>query len=143
MRARDHSLPGRGPATAWRRMTLCLVLALWVAMPAAADGTLAPYVGRELSNNPLSHEQLREIFFVRQSKWRDGTPIRVFVLRDDHPLHIRFAKEILGVYPYQLRSVWDRMLFAGTGVPPTVVDSTEEMRRRVEETRGSIGYLGK
>jgi hypothetical protein len=34
------------------------------------------------------------------------------------------------------------MLFAGTGVPPTVVDSVEEMRRRVNETRGAIGYLG-
>lgn len=126
----------------WRRMGLCLLLALWVAMPSAADGPLAPYVGQDPSNTALSHEQLREIFFVRQSKWQDGTPIRVFVLPDSHPLHVRFAKEILGVYPYQLRSAWDRMLFSGTGVPPTVVDSAEQMRRRVEETQGAIGYLG-
>ncbi|MGH8579086.1 MAG: hypothetical protein ACREVK_02830 [Gammaproteobacteria bacterium] len=126
----------------WGRMKLCLVLALWVAMPAAADGPLAPYIGRELSNTALSQEQLREIFFVRQSRWRDGSPIRVSVLPDSHPLHIRFAKEILGVYPYQLRSAWDRMLFSGTGVPPTIVDSAEEMRRRVEGTQGAIGYLG-
>jgi hypothetical protein len=111
-------------------------------MPSAADGPPVPYRGQELTGTALSQEQLREIFFVRQSKWRDGTPIRVFVLPDDHPLHIRFAKELLGVYPYQLRSAWDRMLFAGTGVPPTVVDSVEEMRRRVNETRGAIGYLG-
>jgi hypothetical protein len=118
------------------------VLALWVAMPAAADGPPAPYISQERASTDLSQEQLREIFFVRRSKWRDGTPIRVFVLPDDHPLHIRFAKEILGVYPYQLRSAWDRMLFAGTGVPPTVVNGLEDMRRRVEETRGAIGYLG-
>lgn len=134
-------LPGWGSEMPWRRMRFCLILALWVAMPSAAEGLVVPYVGRELSKPALSHEQLREIFFVRQSKWKDGTPIRVFVLRDDHPLHIRFAKEILGVYPYQLRSAWDRMLFSGTGVPPTVVDSTEEMRRRVQDTRGAIGYL--
>lgn len=126
----------------WWRTGVCLILALCVGMPSTADGPPLSYVGPDRSNTTLSHEQLREIFFVRQSKWRDGTPIRVFVLPDDHPLHIRFAKEILGVYPYQLRSAWDRMLFAGTGVPPTVVVSAEEMRRRVEGTRGGIGYLG-
>lgn len=126
----------------WWRARICVILALWVGMPSAAEGPPVPYAGRERSNVALSHEQLRNIFFVRQNKWNDGAPIRVFVLPDDHPLHIRFAKEILGVYPYQLRSAWDRMLFSGTGVPPTVVDSSEEMRRRVEKTRGAIGYLG-
>lgn len=125
----------------WRRMSLGLSLALSVTMPSAADGPPVAYRAREFANQSFSQEQLREIFFVRQSKWPDGTPIRVFVLPDNHPLHIRFAKEILGVYPYQLRSAWDRMLFAGTGVPPTVVDNPEEMRRRVEETGGAIGYI--
>lgn len=125
----------------WRQTIFCLILAMWIGTSSAADGPPVPYIGRGFPNKGFSQEQLREIFFARQSKWPDGTPIRVFVLPDDHPLHIRFAKEILSVYPYQLRSAWDRMLFAGTGVPPTVVDNIEEMRRRVEETRGAIGYL--
>jgi len=84
---------------------------------------------------------LRAIFFVRQTKWPNGTPVRVFVLPDRHALHIRFTKEVLGVYPYQLRSTWDRMVFSGTGVPPTVVQGADEMRSRVEATPGGIGYL--
>ena len=70
----------------------------------------------------------------------NGDPIRVFVLPDRHLLHIRFSKEALGVYPYQLRSTWDRILYSGTGVPPTVVNTPQEVRERVDETPGAIGY---
>jgi hypothetical protein len=88
----------------------------------------------------FSRERLREIFYARVTRWPDGLPIHVFVLPDRHPLHSRFAKEILGVYPYQLRAAWDRMTYSGTGVAPTVVDSVEEMRARLKETPGAIGY---
>jgi hypothetical protein len=33
------------------------------------------------------------------------------------------------------------MVYSGTGVPPTVVESVEDLRRRVEETPGAIGYI--
>jgi ABC-type phosphate transport system substrate-binding protein len=89
----------------------------------------------------FTREQLREIFFARQTRWPDGEPIRAFVLPDQHPLHIRFSKEILGVYPYQLRAAWDRMIYSGTGVPPTVVETVEEMRSKIEQTPGGIGYF--
>ena len=88
-----------------------------------------------------NQEQLRRIFFSRQTHWSDGTPIRAFVLPDKHPLHIRFSKEILGVYPYQLRSAWDRMMYSGTGAPPITVKNIEEMRHKIEFTPGAIGYF--
>ncbi len=45
------------------------------------------------------------------------------------------------MYSYVLRAAWDRMVFTGTGLAPTVVRSEEEMRRRVRETPGAIGYV--
>ncbi|MGH8488944.1 MAG: hypothetical protein ACREXS_08810 [Gammaproteobacteria bacterium] len=114
---------------------------LWLASPANADSTVRPYTGSNHSNRPIDREHLRAIFFVRQTKWPDGTPVRVFVLPDRHALHIRFTKEVLGVYPYQLRSTWDRMVYSGTGVPPTVVEGVDDMRSWVEATPGGIGYL--
>ncbi|MGH8521384.1 MAG: hypothetical protein ACREU9_08215 [Gammaproteobacteria bacterium] len=113
----------------------------WPAGPASADSTVRAYTGSNYSNAPLDREKLRAIFFVRQTKWPDGTPVRAFVLPDRHALHIRFTKEVLGVYPYQLRSTWDRMVYSGTGVPPTVVQGVHEMRGRVEATPGGIGYI--
>ncbi len=88
----------------------CLLggLLLWPGGPASADSTVRPYTGSNYSNPPLEREQLRATFFARQTKWPDGTPVRVFVLPDRHAHHIRFTNEVLGVYPYQLRSTCDR-----------------------------------
>lgn len=118
----------------------CAVLTLWCFGAGAADARVVPYAGSRGSAKSLTRTELRDIFFARQTKWPNGDPIRVFVLPDRHPLHVRFSKEVLGVYPYQLRSTWDRILFSGTGVPPTVVNSPQEVRERVDAMPGAIGY---
>lgn len=89
----------------------------------------------------LSRNELRAIFAMRRRVWPDGTPIRVFVLPDDHPFHWTFCKKILRVYPYQLRRIWDRNVFSGTGPAPVEVETLGEMHRRISEVSGAIGYL--
>ena len=130
----------RASAVSWLAYAVLLGLG-GPATPTAAELSVAIYAGTKVTVKKLNREQLRDIFFARQTKWPDGTSVRVFVLPDQHPLHIRFAKEALGVYPYQLRSTWDRMIYSGTGVPPTVVESVEDLRRRIEKTPGAIGYI--
>ena len=89
----------------------------------------------------LSQGPLRAVFSMRQRSWPNGTPIRVFVLPDNHPLHAHFSKQVLEVFPHQLRSIWDRLVFSGTGQAPIQVSSLEEMRTKVASTPGAIGYL--
>lgn len=132
----------RASAASWLACAVLLGLGP-AATPTAAEPSITIYTRTKGMVKKLTREQLRDIFFVRQTKWPDGTSVRVFVLPDQHTLHIRFAKEALGVYPYQLRSTWDRMIYSGTGVPPTVVESVEDLRRRIEETPGAIGYIEK
>ena len=57
--------------------------------------------------------------------------VKVFVLADDHELHRAFAKQVLGLFPYQLRSIWDRQVFSGTGQAPIPVADEAEMLRVV------------
>lgn len=89
----------------------------------------------------ISINSLRSIFSMRQKTWPDGTKIRVFVLPDDDELHQNVSKEILNVFPYQLRSMWDRLVFSGTGQAPIKVNSVDEMLAKVASTPGAIGYL--
>lgn len=89
----------------------------------------------------LSRNSVRAIFGMRLRNWPDGTPVRVFVLNDAHPLHNAFSKKILNIFPHQLRLAWDRLVFSGTGQAPFQVNSEEEMRSLVAATPGAIGYL--
>jgi ABC-type phosphate transport system substrate-binding protein len=91
----------------------------------------------------LDRDLLRAIFTMRLRSWPNGAPVRVFVLPDSDPISDRFYREQLGMYSYVLRSAWDRMVYTGTGLAPTIVRSEQEMRDRVRATPGAIGYVSR
>lgn len=109
--------------------------------------------GAELASDPivivhpsvaiqsLSRNEARAIFAMRRRIWPNGVPIQVFVLPDDRPLHQAFCKQILNIYPHQLRRIWDRGVFSGTGQAPIEVETLEEMQRQVASVAGAIGYV--
>lgn len=121
--------------------------AVWIAcvllgtVPGLAQAASVRVYDSEGRASKLSPAAIREIFFMRQRAWPDGTPIQVFVLPDDDPIHRRFAKEVLGVYPFQLRAAWDRLIYSGTGQAPIQVPSLREMAERLAHTPGAIGYV--
>ncbi len=78
---------------------------------------------------------------MRLRQWEDGSPVRVFVLPDNNSIHIQFTKQILGVFPHQLRRGWDRRVFSGTGQAPESAETVEVMHRQISQTPGAIGYL--
>ncbi|MBP6057951.1 MAG: hypothetical protein KA524_05985 [Nitrosomonas sp.] len=132
-----HCLP-RNRACFCCALLVCL---LCVDNEVWADGQheIVTYPG--VSEKALSVNSLRSIFSMHLKTWSDGTKIRVFVLPDDDQLHQSVSKEKLNVFPYQLRSTWDRLVFSGTGQAPIKVNSSEEMLNKVASTPGAIGYL--
>lgn len=89
----------------------------------------------------LNRDTTRAIFAMRQRTWPDGQAVSVFVMNNSNPVHARFAKAQLAVYPHQLQLAWDRMVFSGTGQAPNRVRDQAEMREQVATTPGAIGYL--
>ncbi len=120
-----------------------LILSLLITLVCQA-GDQTPVV---IAVNPavvtamMSRNEVRAIFAMRRSTWKDGTPIRVFVLPDDNPVHRYFCKKILKIYPHQLRRIWDRNIFSGIGQTPIEVENLNEMRDRISRTSGAVGYL--
>lgn len=93
--------------------------------------------------NSISVSNLRSIFAMRSRHWSKDVSVEVFVLPDDHPTHISFAKSILRTFPYNLRRIWDRRVYSGTGQLPNVVQSEEEMLEKINSTPNAIGYITK
>ncbi len=124
-----------------RLMLLPLLVALLPLSAHAAERQIVLIAHSQVANNALTRDTTRAIFAMRQRGWPDGQAVRVFVLPNNHPVHARFAKERLTVYPHQLQLAWDRMVFSGTGQAPSQVGSQIEMLERVATTPGALGYL--
>ncbi|MES9971337.1 MAG: substrate-binding domain-containing protein [Candidatus Thiodiazotropha sp.] len=100
-------------------------------------------INPDVTQEKLSRHTLRSIFSMRKTQWPDGRPIHVFVLGDKSDLHKRFTKQLLGLFPHQLRRAWNRQIYSGMGQAPIRVASEEEMQEQVANTPGAIGYLSK
>lgn len=111
----------------------------WASNEIKVDVVTHPGVAAVQNN--ISKNALRAIFGMRLRTWSDGSTIKVFVLSDNDLLHQSFSKEKLNIFPYQLRSAWDRLVYSGMGQSPIKVNSEEEMLAKVAETPGAIGYI--
>ncbi len=112
---------------------------LWGGFTQAAELIANPSVPLK----SVTLNEARALFYMRNSEWPDGSPITIFVLKDDNPFHRQFSKQKLRLFPYRLRRVWDRHLFSGAGRIPEVVENSREMINRVASTPGAVGYVDK
>ncbi|SFK72326.1 hypothetical protein [Methylophaga sulfidovorans] len=124
----------------WIGIRILITLLLLVSQNLPAQNIIA---NAQVETTQLSKTSARAIFAMRAQEWPNGTPIKVFVLEDQNPIHSQFCKTILGMFPYQLRRIWDRQVFSGTGAAPEVVKSEQEMLDAVANTAGAIGYTDK
>ncbi len=112
------------------------------ATPLQAQSTdsLELIVHADLADENIDVAMARAVFTRKLTRWSNGTAIKVYVLADEHQLHRDFVKGKLGFFPYQLRQIWDRLVFSGVERAPELVGSIEEMYIAIKSTPGAIGY---
>lgn len=120
-----------------------LLLLLCGHVPNAFGESVITVVHPSVTLPSITRNFARALFGMRVAQWPGDGDVTVFVLPDQHNLHAAFAKNILDVFPQQLRNAWDRQVFSGTGQAPIEVSSETEMQDRVATTPGAIGYLPK
>jgi ABC-type phosphate transport system substrate-binding protein len=98
-------------------------------------------VNKTVPASNYSTEDVRAIFTMKKTAWPNRKPIRVYTLPDNNPLHKDFVKNKLRMFAHQIRRIWDRMTYSGTGIAPIELDSEQEMIDKIANTPDSIGYL--
>lgn len=88
-----------------------------------------------------SEADVRAIFTIKKTAWTNRKPIKVYTLPDNDPVHKEFVKSNLHMFVHQLRRIWDRITYSGTGTVPIELESEEEMLEKIATTPDSIGYL--
>ena len=91
--------------------------------------------------NELSASQVRRIFSMRQISWPDQQAIVVYVLDNRNEVHQMFAKQVLGMFPYQLERMWNKLAFSGLGEKPNKVKNEQEMLEKIRQQPGAVGYV--
>lgn len=97
-----------------------------VVVVVAADSALAPTV-----------EQICQVYL---GKIKAPTPIS---LGEQHPVRDEFYSKICKKDPAQVRAIWGKLIFTGTGTPPKEVASSGEMKKAVAANKTAVGYLDK
>jgi len=106
----------------------------------AVEREILIIVNKETSIESLGLNTLVDIYTNNKTKWDNGEKIHVSMLKKG-PVHDAFSKDMIGMAPKKLVSVWKKVIFTGLGTPPKVVNTEAEMIRYVASTKGAIGYI--
>ena len=118
-----------------------LLLLLAGGFLAGSAAAIEVIVARDAPVSALTRNEARALFTMRKTRWPNGQAARVFVLDENGPAHEVLCKEVLDLYPWQVREAVDRGIYTGVGQAPTRVASEEEMKQRVAATPGAIVYV--
>ncbi len=107
----------------------------------AGESPVVLVVNDSVEIGEIDLNSLRAIYSLRQLSWPDGTEVTVFVLDVEGDTHRQFCRDILKVYPHQLKKGWDRMEYTGRARGPQVVQSEKMLLDLVKQIPGAIGYV--
>jgi ABC-type phosphate transport system substrate-binding protein len=124
---------------------LALVAALLLSpddgRPLPRDLSFRVVVNKANPVSSLTRAQLSAIFMRRVRSWPDGTEIRPVDHRVEARVRERFSRAVHGKSVAYVMRYWQRLIFAGRGIPPPVVQSSEAVMELVHADRGAIGYV--
>ena len=132
--------PGSEKPNSGGVLAIFLVVAAFAVLSPIAIATEI-VVNKSVPATDYSTDDVRAIFTMQKRFWLNNKQIKVYTLPDNSPLHKDFVKNQLKMFPHQIRMVWDRMTFSGTGIAPIELDSEQEMHDKIANTPDSIGYL--
>jgi ABC-type phosphate transport system substrate-binding protein len=95
-------------------------------------------------DNPLDSvepESLRDFYLKKITTWNNGDAVLPIDLTAKTAIYGRFARDVIGKAPAQLRAYWSRQVFSGKGVPPPMSSSSAAVIEHVLEHRGAVGYV--
>ncbi len=124
-----------------KRIYISLLWLLLCCAPVLARAEPVVIQHAQQKSEVLTQSVLQRIYAMHKKVWSDGTPIKVFTLPDSSPVHRAFVNQYFHMQPYQLKRLWHRLLFSGTGTIPVEVGSLKEMLEKVKNTEGAIGYV--
>lgn len=121
-------------------ISLCCLISVTFMVQSQAPAVRV-VTNSSVTSQEISVDQVRRIFSMRQTVWPNNQLITVYVLTNQHATHQTFSTKVLGMFPYQLDRIWNKLVYSGLGEEPIKVKSEQEMLERISQQPGAIGYV--
>ncbi|MEO8523969.1 MAG: phosphate ABC transporter substrate-binding protein [Caldimonas sp.] len=89
----------------------------------------------------LTKAQIADIFLGKANRYPDGGPAVPIDLAEGSPARDEFYVKYAGKSPAQVKAHWSKIIFTGRGQPPQEAANTADLKKRVADSPGAIGYL--
>lgn len=122
-----------------KKLLLFTFICAFVLSAASAFAEVVVIVNNSVSQDSLSSDEVKDIYTGKMTKFADGAKIKVVMLKSG-PMHDSFMQDVVAESPSKISNIWKKAIFTGTGKPPKIVKTSEDMLKTVKEEEGSIGY---
>lgn len=112
-----------------------------LAAPHAAAQEVAAIVSPKVGVSALTSDELADIYLGRTHRFPDGTLVTPCDLAESSPVRAAFYHRVLGRTPAQMKAHWAKLMFTGRGQPPREVADSEEAKRLVTRSPGTLCYV--
>jgi len=124
------------------------LLYIWILFSAIFDapvsyvqlGKVAVIVHESVKSDELSSQQLLDIYTLNAQNWSDGKKIYVTDFKGDSEIRTKFYN-YMSINKNDMKRIWLRKQFSGSGTPPLTVKTAEEMIEKVLSKPGTVGYV--
>ena len=120
------------------KIIYCIIILLIIF--SISNAQVAVIANKSLKIDKISKSELLDCYTGDMPKWNDGQKVYVFDLRKKTKLKDKFYR-FLGKSTSRMKSIWMKRMLAGDGDPPPALESEEEMLKKVEKTKGAIGFI--
>ena len=89
----------------------------------------------------MTNRQISRIFLKKDVKWKNGINIIAIDQPHESAARVSFSEAIHGKGISAIKGYWQRMIFSGRSIPPTIKASDEEVLDFVKKNPDAIGYV--
>ena len=119
-------------------LILCISCIIFSPPLLAADMVII--ANKNVPDDSLTKEDIKQIFLGKKKKWKDNSPITV-VLAKTGEAHTELLTKYIDRTPSQFNNVWKRLVFTGEAIYPTSFSNDSKVIDFVSSRKGAIGYV--
>lgn len=124
-----------------RKVFIAILLCASAGFVANVSAMTVAVIVNKANTTPITKALVTKIYTGELSKWPGGQPITKLNLPKNSQQRKVFSNAILGKSVSQLKVIWARKMFSGSGVPPAKVNSDQVVKAIVGANKFAIGYI--